>query len=92
MLLPWAAAAETVAFNGFSPIPIRPGTKQPQFPKWPQACYAPPNPCFISEHAKKFPDDSVGLACRKDARWRRQHRVAIRRGLRCGEIPPIAPK
>jgi hypothetical protein len=63
MFPPWARLAETVAFNGFSPVPLRPGTKKPRFSKWSRACYAPPDPPFISAHATRFPTDSVGLAC-----------------------------
>jgi hypothetical protein len=63
MFPPWARLAETVAFNGFSPVPLRPGTKKPRFSKWPRACYAPPDPTFISALSSRFPTDSLGLAC-----------------------------
>src|SRR5215204_2729613 len=51
-----------MANNGYSPVPLRPCTKQPRFPKWQHSSYAAPNPGFIARHAKNHSTDSVGLA------------------------------
>ena len=46
----WRDYATSVARNGFSPLVVKAGTKQPLYAKWPMACYLPSDLDFIEKH------------------------------------------
>ena len=59
---PGGEHASDVARNGFAPVVVMRGTKQPRFREWDKACGGQPNLDFIKRHASRNPTDSVGIA------------------------------
>jgi hypothetical protein len=55
--------AETIVDNGYTVVPVLPGTKKPRFQNWQKGCFADTDPAFLARHVAKYPGDSVGLAC-----------------------------
>jgi Bifunctional DNA primase/polymerase, N-terminal len=55
--------AETIVDNGYSVVPVLPGTKKPRFKKWQTACFKDTDSNFLTRHVANKPTDSVGLAC-----------------------------
>src|SRR5215471_4681806 len=55
--------AETIVDNGYSIVAVVPRTKKPRYPKWTTACFKDTDPIFLSRQVKKYPTDSIGLAC-----------------------------
>jgi len=55
--------AETIVDNGYSVVPVRPGTKEPRWPKWQTGCFKDTDLQFLTWQVSNFPADSIGLAC-----------------------------
>ena len=62
-LSPWRDYALAVVSNGWSPVPLVPGTKRPRYQNWDYACAGKPDSSWIAGHAKRSPNNSVGIAC-----------------------------
>lgn len=55
--------APAVCANGYTPIPVRPGTKVSRLARWQFLCARSLAPSELQHFLAKYPNDSVALAC-----------------------------
>ncbi len=55
--------APAICANGYTPIPVRPGTKVSRLARWQFLCARPLAPSELHHFLAKYPNDSVALVC-----------------------------
>lgn len=63
---PFERTASTLLANGYSPIPIKPGTKRPLINGWSAYCETPLNEAEIARLCCENPHAGIGAACGYD--------------------------
>ncbi len=59
---PYAGLAARYLRHGYSPIPVRPGSKAPCIADWPRWCRELPPPELVEEWARRYPGAGIAIA------------------------------
>src|SRR5437660_1512650 len=59
---PFAHYAATYRAHGFSPIPVRPGSKAPLISDWSRWCRELPPPDLVQEWVRRYPGSGIAIA------------------------------
>jgi hypothetical protein len=60
---PFALHAAAYRRQGYAPIPVKPGAKQPLIADWPRWCDELPSPELVATWARRYPDAGIAIAC-----------------------------